>query len=254
MCSEAVAVDVSVCSNLSSLYFQMGEMDAATESARRGLEVPVGASAKFRAKLLIQAALIQFRQGSCERAAGLTREAIEVSRAQLDVPAEAQAWNELGNALLECKQLPGAERALLESFRLRKLTHDDRLHFSYEALAGLRMAQHDPAAALGFLNRAVEAAAPLGSTAVWRPLFARGRCRADGNVEFCWRGTACARRRVSETCDFWAQIRPCCAQSRVCLFVFPTLFAVNFRPALRSELPLNQSSDTLLHSHRRTLR
>ena len=90
---------VAICFNLSSLYYQMGEIDAATESAKRGLEVPVGASAKFRSKLLIQSALIEMSQKHWDRATAWIREAIEVSRAQLDVAAEAQAWNELGNAL-----------------------------------------------------------------------------------------------------------------------------------------------------------
>ena len=93
----------------------------------------------------MQSALIEMRQRNWDRAIAWTREAIEVSRAQLDVAAEAQAWNELGNALLESNRLPASEEALLESFRLRKLTHDERLHFSYESLAELRLAQHDPA-------------------------------------------------------------------------------------------------------------
>lgn len=166
---------VAICFNLSSLYYQMGEIDAATESAKRGLEVPLGASAKFRSKLLIQSALIEMSQKHWDRATAWTREAIEVSRAQLDVAAEAQAWNELGNALMEWKRLPASEEALLESFRLRKLTHDERLHFSYESLAELRLLQHDPASALAFLNRAIESASTLGPAAVWRPLYGRGR-------------------------------------------------------------------------------
>lgn len=165
----------AICFNLSSLYFQMGEMDAATESAKRGLELPAGASAKFRQQLLIQSALIEMRQGNWDRATAWTRQAIEVSRAQLDVATEAQAWNELGNALLEMNHLPASEEALLESFRLRKLTHDDRLHFSDESLAELRLAQNDPISALAFLNRAIESARPLGPAAVWRPLYGRGR-------------------------------------------------------------------------------
>ena len=165
----------AVCFNLSSLYFQMGETDAATESARQGLELPPGAGAKFRALQLIQAALIEMRQKNWDRAVARTQDAIDVARAQLDVAAEAQAWNELGNALLEWNRLPAAEEALLESFRLRKLTHDERLHFSYESLAELRMSQGDPASALVLLNRAIEAAAPLGPAAVFRPLYGRGK-------------------------------------------------------------------------------
>jgi CHAT domain-containing protein/tetratricopeptide (TPR) repeat protein len=165
----------AICFNLSSLYFQMGDIDAATESAKRGLELPASASAKFRPQILLHLALIERRQGHWDRAAAWAREAIEVSRAQPDVAAEAQAWDELGNTLREWKRLPASEEALLESFRLRKVTHDEHLHFSYESLAELRLDQHNPVSALAFLNRAIEAAAPLGPAALWHPLDARGR-------------------------------------------------------------------------------
>ena len=161
--------------NLSSLYYQMGAFDAATESAKQGLDLPAAASASFRPKLLIQAALIQMELKQWDLATAWTREAIDVARSRLDVATEAQAWNELGNALIESEHLPAAEEALLESFRLRKLNHDERLHFSYESLAELRLAQKDPASALKLLDRAIEAAAPLGPAALWRPLHAQGR-------------------------------------------------------------------------------
>ena len=164
-----------ICVNLSSVYLQMGEIDAATESTKRGLDLPASASEKFRPLLLIQSARIEMKQENWDRAAAWTREAIQVSRAQLDVAAEAQSWYELGNALREWKRLPAAEEALLESFRLWKLTHDEQLRYSYEALAELRLAQGNPVAASAFLNRAIESAAALGPAALWNPLYARGR-------------------------------------------------------------------------------
>jgi tetratricopeptide (TPR) repeat protein len=85
----------AVAVNLSSLYFETGELDAATESAQFGLALPAGAGAKFRPELLIQSALIQLRQGNCPRATALIREAIELSRNAIDPAAEAQGWNEL---------------------------------------------------------------------------------------------------------------------------------------------------------------
>ena len=148
--------------NLSSVYFQMGEEDATSASAERGLELPLTASAKYRSKLLIQSALIKVRAKNYREAVPQLRQAVDVARAQLDTATEAQAWNELGNTLLECDQQPAAENALLESYRLRKLNRDRRLHFSYESLAELRLAQDHPAAALPFLDRALDSAEALG--------------------------------------------------------------------------------------------
>jgi tetratricopeptide (TPR) repeat protein len=163
--------------NLSSVYFQMGEEDATSASAERGLELPLTASARYRSKLLIQSALIKVRAKNYREAVPQLRQAVDVARAQLDTATEAQAWNELGNALLECDQQPAAENALLESYRLRKLNRDRRLHFSYESLAELRVAQDHPAAALPFLDRALDSAAALGPGALWRPLFTRGKVK-----------------------------------------------------------------------------
>jgi CHAT domain-containing protein/tetratricopeptide (TPR) repeat protein len=167
--------------NLSSLYDQMEETDAANESAQRGLELPASASQKFRSKLLIHSALIQLRQKNRAGAIAGLHEAIALARAQLDFSVEAQAWNELGDTLLDCKQLSDAESALLESFRLRSLTHDERLYYSLQSLGELRLLQNDQSAAFDFFDRAVQAAAPLGRLALWRPLFGRGRANLAGS-------------------------------------------------------------------------
>jgi CHAT domain-containing protein/Flp pilus assembly protein TadD len=169
--------------NLSSLYEQMGEIDAANESARRGLELPPEVSAKFRSRLLIQSAVIQIRQRNWDRAILGLRQAIDLARAQRDVTVEAQAWNELGNALLECGRLSTAEAALLESFRLRSVSHDERLHFSYESLGELRLRQNDRASALAFFDKAIQSAATLGPVALWRPFYERGTANlADSHL------------------------------------------------------------------------
>src|SRR5579859_2517677 len=67
-------------SNLSSLYYQMGEIEAATESAKRGLNLPGTAVLKFRPKLLIQSALLQIRRKNWDQAIKLLNEAIDASR------------------------------------------------------------------------------------------------------------------------------------------------------------------------------
>jgi CHAT domain-containing protein len=174
----------AIYSNLSSLYDQMGESDAATESAERGLELPPAVTVKFRSRLLIQSALIQMRQRHWDRAIAALRQAIDVARDQLDVRAEAQAWDELGNALLECGQMPAAERALLESFRLRSLRHDERLHFSYESLGELRLLQNDRTSARAFFDKAIQSARPLGPIALWHPFYGRGKANlADSHLQ-----------------------------------------------------------------------
>ncbi len=163
--------------NLSSLYFQLGDIDAALESAQQGLQLPSDATTKFRAKLLIQCGRIKRRQQDSEQAVALLEDAIEASWAQADLASEAQAWNELGNTLFEREDLPSAEHALLEAFRLRKLTRDDRIYYSYESLGKLRVQQGDLLSAATLLDRAVDAGRVASPSATWTAYYERGKVK-----------------------------------------------------------------------------
>jgi CHAT domain-containing protein len=189
--------------NLSSLYVQMGDTEAALEAAEQGLKLPSDATAKFKAKLLIQCARIKERQREPEQAAALLRDAIEASRAQLDAASEAQAWNELGDTLLDCGRLQPAERALLEAFRLRKLTHDDRLYYSYESLGNLYARLGDLQSASTLFDRAIDGARVVSPSAMWSSYYERGNVKlAQARYEdaFADFGTAlqCVRRWRAE--------------------------------------------------------
>ena len=167
------AIDVS----LSSLYFDMGEMEAALESADQGLKLPDNATARFKALLLIQCARIKGRQKKWGQAIALLQDAVEAAMARADVASEAQAWNELGNSFLAEGQLASAENALLEAFRLRKLTHDPQLYYAYESLGQLRMLQGDPERASAFFDRAIEAAPAVDPSALWSIYYERGKAK-----------------------------------------------------------------------------
>lgn len=189
--------------NLSSLYFDMGDIDAALEAAEEGLKLPEEATARFRASLLLQCARIKGRQKDPEHALTLLQNAIEVSRTELDMASEAQAWNELGNAFIERGQLQRGERALLEAFRMRMLRHDDRLYFSYESLGHLRMLQGDLQSASVFLDRAVESARFVNPSAIWSAFYERGKLKlAKGQLREAYtdfgRALECVRRWRAE--------------------------------------------------------
>ena len=165
--------------NLSSLYAQLGEMEAAAESARQGLELPPEDTAGYKTKLQINSALLHARRKENGQAAALLRMAVEQSRIELDVATEAQAWNELGNLHLDAGEPDAAEHALLEAFRLRKLNHDGRIHYTYESLGKLSMLKGDPVSATVFFGRAIDAAS--GPFTAWRTYYERGRARLVGS-------------------------------------------------------------------------
>jgi CHAT domain-containing protein len=174
----------ALCVNLSSLYAQMGDLDAASETVDQGLRLPRGITAKYRPKLLIQYAYIKWRRNNSGEAVKALRDAIEASRSQLDPAAESQAWNEMGSALLESGRLAEAEDALLEAFRMRKLTHDDRIYFTYDSLANLRVRQSDWRSALVLFDRALESARSASPSAMWNIYYDRGKAHlAQGQTE-----------------------------------------------------------------------
>jgi tetratricopeptide (TPR) repeat protein len=174
---------VMLCSNLSSLYFQLGDVEAARESVERGLKLPSAASAKFKARLLIQYARIRRQQKDWGSAVGLLKDALAASNLQHDAASEAQAWDALGINLMEQGQLAPAEQALKEGLRLRESTHDDHVFYSYQSLGNLRELQGDLPAATALFDKAVDTAGASSPSAMWRVYYDRGKVkRAQGRL------------------------------------------------------------------------
>ncbi|MBV9508051.1 MAG: CHAT domain-containing protein [Acidobacteriia bacterium] len=161
--------------NISSLYEQMGETDASFESAQEGLRVLGSQIPGFRSKLLIELALIQSRRKHWDEGVRELYEAIEVSQRELDLGAESEAWAELGELLLDRGQCAAAEGPLLQAFRIRKLTHDERIYFSYGSLAKLRTLQGDPDDAFFLFGKGIEAARAVNPWAAWKLYYERGK-------------------------------------------------------------------------------
>ena len=170
---------VALCTNLSSLYYQMGDVEAARESAEQGLKLLGHGSAQFKArtKLLIQYAKIRRQQKDTEPAVALLKEAIELARTDHDKATEAQGWDVLGNTLLEQGQVSPAEHALVEALRLRESTHDDHVYYSYGALGYLRQAQGDLTSAAALFDKAVKSVGTASPSALWRAYYDRGRVK-----------------------------------------------------------------------------
>jgi CHAT domain-containing protein len=166
---------VAICFNLSSIYMEMAEQEAAAESVRRGLAHLSFASEYYRAQLLIQSALLRARAADEDGAAQLLRQAIAVAQSKIDTATESLAWTKLGELELERKRLPEAEAALLEGYRLRKLARSDRISRSYEALAKCKLAHGDTAGATPLLDRAIETGLRSSPSEVWTSYYERGQ-------------------------------------------------------------------------------
>jgi len=170
--------------NIASLYSQMGELEAAAQWIKGSLERMSGDDRREHLpKLLIQLAVLRARQDRMPEASELFRQGAAGADRAGDLELYALGWNRLGVEFLQRGDLPKAEAALLEAYRVRKLHRLD-LESSYRNLGRLRLAQGDLASASALLDLAVELAerphVPIPS---WDVYHFRGRVRlAQGRL------------------------------------------------------------------------
>jgi CHAT domain-containing protein/Tfp pilus assembly protein PilF len=170
--------------NIASLYSEMGELEAAAQWIKGTLERVSGDDRRDHLpKLLIQLATVRARQDRMPEASELFRQGTDAADRAGDLEYYALGWNRLGEEFLKRGDLPQAEAALLEAYRVRKL-HRLALDSSYRNLGCLRLAQGDLASASALLDRAVELAArPQGPVPSWEVYYFRGRVRlAQGRL------------------------------------------------------------------------
>lgn len=171
--------------NIASLYTEMGDLEAAAHwisGTRERLSDAEDRRAHLP-ELLLQLATIRARQGRLPEARGLFRQGIRAADQAGDLNLYAIGWNRWGEELLKQGDLTGAEPALLEAYRVRKLNHL-ALDTSYRNLGRLRLEQGDLHAASTLLDKAVELASqPQGQIPGWDLYHYRGRVRlAQGRL------------------------------------------------------------------------
>lgn len=175
----------SVCSNLSALYLQQNDLNAARVAARSAVEAlrrepdhPSGALIR------IQAAATEAKSGGIEQAGRLFAEAAGEAERAGQPEAEALAWDQWGYELLRAGKLDAAETALLEAYRIRVLLRLPAVASSYYTLGLLRLAQGQASEACGLLDRALDGLPGSGlALPLWRMHYERGRARqAAGRI------------------------------------------------------------------------
>ena len=206
--SEMAVLDA----NIASLYSEMGELDAAVRWMAGSLQRLSGTDRDHIPKLLIQMGVLRARQGRMGEALASFRQGIAGADRAGDLDLYALGYNRLGEALLLAGDLAGAEPALLEAYRVRKLHHLP-LDSSYRSLGRLRLAQGDLNSASHLLDRAVELAArPQGLMPTWDIYHSRGRVRlAQGRVAEALGDLRTAVRLASA----WRWSAPCSDAVRV---------------------------------------
>ncbi len=163
--------------DISSLYLLMGEFDSAAQAAERAVaDSERGGFQDGLSRALIQLAVIRARQGRLDETSTEIRRAIEIADREGNLTTEAEAWDHFGAELLTRGDLAGADQAMTEAYRLRRLHRLAKLDSSYFNSARLRLAQHDPASALHLLDAALEPSHHSDSQVTrWELYQTRGR-------------------------------------------------------------------------------
>jgi tetratricopeptide (TPR) repeat protein len=154
----------AISANLSSLYLQVWDLGAALAEAENAQEAARHlARVYYRPNLLLHLGRLHsvLRDGA---AAGFFIDGIEAARAQGDTMQEARGWDWLGDLRLDEGSLEEAAQDYIESFRLRRLTHQGDVAFSYARLGALKLAEGDRGAARHFTRLALEAGAKVNSS------------------------------------------------------------------------------------------
>ncbi|HVN06171.1 MAG TPA: CHAT domain-containing protein [Bryobacteraceae bacterium] len=161
--------------NISSLYTQLGQIDAALDAAAHAGAV---LSASQRPQVWIHMATLRAAQDRMPQALALFAQGIAAADRARDLSTYTIGWNDLGEEYLKRRQFPRAERAFLEAYRVRKLNHLRGLESCYRYLGLLRFEQGDLPDASLLLNRAVAfVRQPGGLVPDWEIYYARGRVR-----------------------------------------------------------------------------
>jgi CHAT domain-containing protein/tetratricopeptide (TPR) repeat protein len=172
-------VAAGISASISSLYLQLGDINSSQHAADRGLRLlPMDKATRAGPPLLIQAATLQARQNHMRQALPLFSRAINMADRLGDTARIAAAWDQLGYEYLRRGQLPAADEAVSEAFRLRKMFKLPDLQYSYYTLGMLRVAQGEDESAGRLLDEAVRLAmAKPGTLPLWRIYYQRGRLR-----------------------------------------------------------------------------
>jgi CHAT domain-containing protein len=153
--------------NLSSVYLQVWDLEAALRTAEDGLtQAQTLRHAYFQPPLLLELGRLHTVLGDGQAVSFFT-DGIEAARIEGNTALEARGWDLLGDERLTHEQVADAERAFLEAFRLRVLFDARELGISYGRLGALKLAQGDLNAASRFTGRSAGAA--LRGAPSWPP-------------------------------------------------------------------------------------
>jgi CHAT domain-containing protein len=165
-------------SNMSSLFWQMGNEAEASNAAEEGLSYADSFLPERRARFLGHLGTIRAKMGRLDAAEPVFGQAIDIAVKAGDPAAAAWVWDLLAYARFNARELREAEGAAKEALRLNECLHSGAIDSSYLNLGRIRAARGDLPAAITLMNMAERALYEPGSvTPAWRIYMERGRIK-----------------------------------------------------------------------------
>ena len=127
----------------------------------------------------MQVGSLRMAEGNSSEASVSYERAIAIAQRNGDRKLEAFAWDHLGEAWLADKNLPRAERALTEAYRLRLSIHDPQLSITRAKLAELELLKGNPSVALTRLDQVLrDAPSSLATIPQYQIVYRRAQMLA----------------------------------------------------------------------------
>jgi CHAT domain-containing protein len=139
---------------LADIYARLGQNDAALSAVTEAAGLGDALSPGVRARLFALTGRLRFVSGDRTGALREYGRALNEADRAADDAALADTWDSLGFRLLESGDRGGADAALTEAFRLRRMHRDHGIDSSLRNLGMLKLAEGDPRSAAALLDRA----------------------------------------------------------------------------------------------------
>ena len=173
-------------SNMSSLLWQMGNLDEAANIAEEGVRYADALEPANQSLLYSHLGVILADQNHLDKAEAQFSRAIGLAQSIRNESAEAAAWDSLAKSRARAERYPDAETAVLKSLALRIRLDGENIANSWMVLGTVRAGRQDYGSAIRCLNEAESALAKArNTTPPWLVFMQRGEIRMrEGEYAF----------------------------------------------------------------------
>lgn len=161
----------TACSNLCSLYMQIGDTASARTVAEQGLQIPNDGRISYRSQFMGVLGLLASGSGDDRQALSYFRDAVSDAEIRGDDRLRFEAWSHYAQGLFHAGYLDDAETAGLNMYRLGGLASVREPRPAYLLLARIHRSRGKHALSLALIERGLAVPARRDDRQLWRMYF-----------------------------------------------------------------------------------